>query len=66
MSATEYMSTGELAELLGVCRATITYQARNGKIPGAEKPLGHWRFRREDVEAWLGSFRRSPEAGDRK
>lgn len=55
----DYMSTGELAQLLGVSPATITYQARQGHLPGAEKPLGRWRFRRQEIEAWTRSFQAS-------
>jgi len=57
VGSAEYMSTAELADLLGLTEAAVTYNARRGKIPGAHKPLGQWRYRRRDIELWLENSR---------
>ncbi len=59
MSNKKYWSTGQVAEVLGVSKRTVTLGANKWKesggaegIPGF-KPLGTWRFDPDDIRAWL-------------
>lgn len=47
----EYLSTGEVAHLLGVSRQTVLRWVRSGALPATETLGGHLRLRVEDVEA---------------
>lgn len=48
----ELMTTRELQELLQVDRTTIYNMLSEGRLPGF-KVGGHWRFSRQEIEAWL-------------
>ncbi len=52
MSENTLMDIKQVAEYLQVNVATIYNWAQKGKLPGIK--IGRiWRFRREDIEAWL-------------
>lgn len=54
MTATLFLSTRQVAALLGLSERTIRLWAESGAIP-ARKLGRQWRFRTADVEAWLVS-----------
>lgn len=54
-----WLSTGELAELLGVTKRTVENWRSNGKGPAYVK-LGNVRYGIEDVQAWLASNKVQP------
>jgi excisionase family DNA binding protein len=45
-----YLSSGEAARLLGVCRQTVLRWARDGALHSTRTLGGHLRFRAADVE----------------
>ena len=47
------LTSEQLAARLNVKRDTVTRNA--GRIPGARKVFGRWRFDAEQVEAWLAA-----------
>lgn len=53
-AANELLTVDEVAEFLRVKPSTVYEWAKQGKIP-ASKVGRLWRFRREDVEAWVRS-----------
>jgi excisionase family DNA binding protein len=61
------LTTRQVAELLNVSRSWIYQAAKEGRIasvrlPGLDGQDGPVRFRRADLEPWLGSFPDSPGA----
>jgi len=46
------MTLEEVAEYLRLSKDTVYRMANTGKNP-ASRVGNHWRFRREDVDAWL-------------
>ncbi len=55
------LDTTEAARFLGCCRATVQSYARKGRIPG-QIIAGGWRFRQEDLEAFMaGEIGRPPK-----
>ncbi|TXH41510.1 MAG: DNA-binding protein [Desulfurellales bacterium] len=54
MSAMLY-EVKDLCELLGASRQSIAEWARDGKIPGAIRVGSKWRFRKKDVNEWIGA-----------
>ena len=48
----QLMTIEELADYLRVKKRTIYEWLKKDKIP-AIKTVGQWRFKREDVDAWL-------------
>jgi excisionase family DNA binding protein len=55
--ASEWVSLGEAAEIIGVHPATIRQWAERGELPFRRTPGGHRRFRRADLQQWLTSHR---------
>lgn len=56
MTATErmtYMTPDEIARLFGVKSKTVTRWAATGRIESIRTPGGHYRIRRDVVEALL-------------
>lgn len=53
--AKEWLTLGEVAQLLGVHPSTVRNWADAGKIPVHRTQGGHRRFRRTEVESWLQS-----------
>jgi excisionase family DNA binding protein len=47
------LTAREVAELLGVSAETILRWTRDGKLPAIRLPSGAWRFREDDLEAWM-------------
>ena len=47
------MTSGEVANLIGVSVDTIRRWEKSGKVAALFTPTGHRRFRREDVERLL-------------
>lgn len=50
-SPDDLLTTAEVAKRLGVNWRTVARWARDGRIPSARLPNGHFRFRRGDIEA---------------
>jgi len=55
--ASEWVSLGEAAQIIGVHPATIRNWAEQGELPFRRTPGGHRRFRRSDLQQWLASHR---------
>jgi excisionase family DNA binding protein len=55
--ASEWVSLGEAAEIIGVHPATIRNWAERGELPCRRTPGGHRRFRRSDLQQWLAANR---------
>ena len=47
------MTTGQVAELLGVSRSTVVRYIEAGMLDARRLPGGHWRIRRGDAEKLL-------------
>jgi excisionase family DNA binding protein len=47
------LTPGQVAELIGVHRATIRRWAATGHLPSLVTPGGYRRFRRSDIDAFL-------------
>ncbi len=60
--AKEWLTLGEVAQLLGVHPSTVRNWADMGKIPVHRTQGGHRRFRRSEVELWLRSQQPDGEA----
>lgn len=60
ISLPELMNVGEVAAYLRLHRATVVEFARQGKLP-AFKVGREWRFRADDIKAWLEQQSRSRE-----
>ena len=50
----EILTVQEVAALLKVADKTVYTMSQKGEIP-AFKVRGQWRFRRADIDAWMGS-----------
>ena len=57
MSAKQWLSLGEVAELLGVHPSTVRNWADQGHLPVYRTRGGHRRFKQQDVELWAQSQR---------
>jgi excisionase family DNA binding protein len=55
------LTANEVASFLNVSKITIYEWAQKGKIP-AFRIGHHWRFRRQEIEAWLDSNRQGRSA----
>ncbi|MBW3593451.1 MAG: response regulator [Actinobacteria bacterium] len=53
----EWLTLGEAAKYLGVAQSTIRKWSDNGRLPAFYTPGGHRRFRRGDLDSFLGSSR---------
>jgi excisionase family DNA binding protein len=51
---TDWLTVGQAARYLGVAQGTIRKWADQSRIPAFYTPGGHRRFRRADLEAFLG------------
>lgn len=60
--AKEWLTLGEVAQLLGVHPSTVRNWADTGKMPVHRTQGGHRRFRRSEVELWLQSQRADGDA----
>ena len=48
----EILTLSEVAQLLKVAGKTVYTMAQRGEIP-AFKVRGQWRFKRDDLDAWI-------------
>jgi excisionase family DNA binding protein len=64
MSTTdEILTLKEVAKLLKVAEKTIYTMAQSKELPGF-KVRGQWRFRREDIDAWIDKLTKAtPDGG---
>ena len=56
-NAPEWLTLGEAAKYLGVAQSTIRKWSDSGRLPAFYTPGGHRRFRRGDLDSFLGSSR---------
>jgi excisionase family DNA binding protein len=56
------LTTSDVADLFRVTNETVTTWADAGKLAHFKTPGGHYRFRREDVEAFLRPVNPTAEA----
>lgn len=60
-----YMTPNQLAEIMGVLPITIARWRRDGEGPAViALPGRRYRYRQEDVDAWLAARRIAEVAGD--
>lgn len=57
---TDYMTTGEVADLLRTSPETVRFWRHVGKGPDSFKAGRRVLYAREDVDAWLARLRRKP------
>ena len=50
----EVLTVAEVADMLKVAAKTIYTMAQNAELP-CFKVRGQWRFRRQDIDAWIAS-----------
>jgi excisionase family DNA binding protein len=50
----EWLTLGQAARFLGVAQSTIRKWSDSGRVPAFYTPGGHRRYRRSDLEAFLG------------
>ncbi|HZA25704.1 MAG TPA: helix-turn-helix domain-containing protein [Dehalococcoidia bacterium] len=60
--ATEYLSTGEAARILGVSRVAVTLMVQKGRVPAIR--IGRWAIPREALLAFAQDYQKG--AGGRK
>ena len=51
----EWLTLGQAAKYLGVAQSTVRKWCDTGRLPAFYTPGGHRRFRRSDLDAFLGS-----------
>lgn len=56
----ETFTPDEVAKILKLSAETVRDYAQTGRIPGAFKLGGFWRFRRAEFEDWLLSQKSAP------
>jgi len=56
------MTVRQVAEYLNVDPKVIYRLAQTGELPGF-KVAGTWRFKREDIEAWIEEQKKRPAIG---
>ena len=61
----EILTLPEVAHLLKVADKTVYTMAQNSEMP-AFKVRGQWRFKREDIDAWITDLKRGPAASVQK
>ena len=59
----DIMTMKEVAEYLKINEKTAYRLASEGKLPGF-KVGGSWRFKREDIDAWISERTKMGGAGD--
>jgi excisionase family DNA binding protein len=55
--AADWLTLGQAARYLGVAQSTIRKWSDSGRLPAFYTPGGHRRFRRGDLDSFLGSSR---------
>ncbi|MDQ4082727.1 MAG: response regulator [Actinomycetota bacterium] len=55
--APEWLTLGQAARYLGVAQSTVRKWSDGGRLPAFYTPGGHRRFRRSDLDSFLGSSR---------
>ncbi len=60
--AADWLTLGQAAKYLGVAQSTIRKWSDSGRLPAFYTPGGHRRFRRSDLDQFLGSSRGGPSA----
>jgi excisionase family DNA binding protein len=58
----DWLTLGQAAKYLGVAQSTIRKWSDSGRLPAFYTPGGHRRFRRSDLDQFLGSSRGGPSA----
>jgi excisionase family DNA binding protein len=58
----DWLTLGQAARYLGVAQSTIRKWSDSGRLPAFYTPGGHRRFRRGDLDQFLGSSRGGPRA----
>lgn len=58
----EWLSLGQVAELLGVHPSTVRNWSDQGALPVHRTKGGHRRYRRKDVDLWMQSYQAKGEA----
>src|SRR3712207_8401049 len=53
----DWLTLGQAAKYLGVAQSTIRKWSDSGRLPAFYTPGGHRRFRRGDLDQFLGSSR---------
>ena len=56
------LTARHVAEQFGLSTETILRYTREGKLPAIKLPGGAWRYRRDDLDAWL-TERATPRRG---
>ena len=57
--ADEILTVVEVAQLLKVAEKTVYTMAQKGELP-AFKVRGQWRFKRDDIDAWIEQQKLAP------
>jgi len=57
----EFLTPGEVAELLRLGQSTIYRALTEGRLPGI-KPLGRWRIPGDELEQWVRDQRPMPRS----
>jgi excisionase family DNA binding protein len=58
----EWLTLGQAAKYLGVAQSTIRKWSDSGRLSAFYTPGGHRRFRRDDLDSFLGGSRPSTRA----
>jgi DNA-binding transcriptional MerR regulator len=54
----KFLSIGTAAKMIGICRWTLRWWAKNGQAPDFKiSPGGHYMFRKSDIVRWLNGLR---------
>jgi excisionase family DNA binding protein len=61
----DWLTLGQAAKYLGVAQSTIRKWSDGGRLPAFYTPGGHRRFRRGDLDRFLGSSRAAPAGSSR-
>ena len=61
----DWLTLGQAAKYLGVAQSTIRKWSDSGRLPAFYTPGGHRRFRRGDLDQFLGSSRGGAESRSR-
>jgi excisionase family DNA binding protein len=61
----DWLTLGQAAKYLGVAQSTIRKWSDSGRLPAFYTPGGHRRFRRGDLDRFLGSSTSGPAASSR-
>lgn len=60
-TAAEVLTIDELSAYLKIAKSTLYKLAQDGKLPG-QKIGKHWRFRKANIDLWLGDSHREKDA----